>query len=242
MQLKGKTALVTGGALRIGRAICEALASAGTNVIIHYLNSEAEAEALCLALQKQGVSSWTIKADLALRAECESLIGKASKLAGGLDFLINNAAIFQKDTLVTGGQATTSVQFQVNFFAPLQLTRSFAKSVSNGAIINLLDRRITGYGTDCLSYTLSKKALYELTQTAALELAPRIRVNAVAPGATLPPSAVGGKNIVHDLAGHIPLEKKNTPQDVAEAVLFLLGNDAITGQVIYVDGGQHLTL
>ena len=239
MKLHGQTALVTGGAVRIGLAICDALAAAGANVIIHTRNSAMEAEALRKDLMQHGVQVWVLTADLNSEVACHDLIQRAIATAGQLDILINNAAVFHKDNLETTTEAKLLAEFWPNLFAPLLLMRAFARQSSGGKIINLLDRRIAGYDTECVPYVLTKKALAELTQLAARELAPRFTVNGVAPGAVLPPPGKGAEYL-HDQAGPVPLQKQITPADVAAAVLALLQNDAITGQILFVDGGQHL--
>ncbi len=226
MDLNGKRALVTGGAVRIGRAITEALQSAGVEVVIHYRNSEDEAKAL---------SPFTVQADLQSMAECSALIEKA----GPVDILVNNASIFTKDAMADGTPERVQREFNVNLFAPMELTRKFAAQTENGAVINLLDRRIRCHDSTCVPYSITKKGLEELTKLTAVEYAPNIRVNAVAPGPILPPPGSPAES-ARELAGNIPLENLPTPEQIAEAVLFLLKADSVTGQVIYVDGGQHL--
>lgn len=239
MILKGQTALVTGGAVRIGRAICEALAATGVNVVVHYRSSAAEAETLRAELECHGVKVWTLAADLSSEAACNDLVQHAGAVAGRLDLLINNAAVFHKDGLRATTGEKLLAEFWPNLFAPLLLMRAFAQHSSGGKIINLLDRRITGRDTTCVPYLLAKKALAELTQLAAVELAPRFTVNGIAPGAILPPPGKGA-DYLQDAAGHVPLKEQITPAQVAAAVLMLLRNDAITGQIVFVDGGQHL--
>lgn len=226
MNLSGKRALVTGGAVRIGRVIVEALQSEGVDVVVHYNDSKAEAEAL---------SPYTVRADLERPEECSSLIERA----GHPDILINNASIFTKDSLALSTPDKVLREFQINLFAPMELMRTFAAHVGEGAIVNLLDRRICCHDTTCVPYSISKKGLEELTETAALEYAPQICINAVAPGPVLPPpgSAVAS---ARELAGYIPLDTLPSPAQIADAVLFLLKADSITGQTIFVDGGQHL--
>lgn len=231
--------MVTGGAVRIGRAICEALAGAGINVIVHYRSSAAEALALCADLERRGVKAWALAADLTTGAACTDLVQRAAASAGRLDILINNAAVFHKDNLRTTTEAGLLAEFWPNLFAPLLLMRALARQSAGGKIVNLLDRRIAGHDVDCVPYVLAKKALAELTQLAARELAPRFTVNGVAPGAVLPPPGQGA-DYLHDHAGPVPLQIQVTPADVAAGVLALLQNDAITGQILFVDGGQHL--
>ena len=231
--------MVTGGAVRIGRAICEVLAGAGLNVVVHYRSSAAEALALCADLERRGVKAWALAADLTTEAACTDLVQRAAAAAGRLDILINNAAVFHKDSLRTTTEAGLLAEFWPNLFAPLLLMRALAQQSAGGKIVNLLDRRIVGHDVECVPYVLAKKALAELTQLAARELAPRFTVNGVAPGAVLPPPGQGA-DYLHDRAGPVPLQKQVTPADVAAAVLALLQNDAVTGQILFVDGGQHL--
>jgi NAD(P)-dependent dehydrogenase (short-subunit alcohol dehydrogenase family) len=226
MNLQGKRALVTGGAVRIGAAITKALQAEGVEVVVHYRNSKAEAEAL---------SPYTVQSNLESPEACSHLVEEA----GRLDILVNNASIFTKDTLESATPERVQREMQVNLFAPMELCRTFAAQVGEGAIINLLDRRIRSHDTTCVPYTLSKKGLEELTRLAALEYAPRIRVNAVAPGPVLPPPGSTVVN-VRELAGHIPLDALPTPVEIAEAAVYLLKAGSVTGQIIFVDGGQHL--
>lgn len=234
MNLRGKAALVTGGAVRIGRAICEALAAEGARVAVHYRSSRKEAVALA-----KSIGGCAIRSDLESEASCEGVIGEALAELGRLDILVNNAAAFSKDTIRTMTAAKIGQEFWPNLFIPMLLTRAFACQVRKGALVNLLDRRITSLDASCVSYVLSKKALADFTRIAALDLAPRIRVNGVAPGAVLPPPGKGMKYL-HDKAGPVPLKRQVTPGDVADAVVYLLHSDSITGQIIYVDGGQNL--
>ena len=212
--------------MRIGKAITEALQTAGAEVVVHYRNSKAEAEALSLL---------TIQADLQCLEECSGLIERA----GPLDILINNASIFTKDSLADATPERVRREFQINLFAPMELTRAFAAQAGNGAVVNLLDRRIACNDTSCVPYSITKKGLEDLTKLAALEYAPDIRVNAVAPGPVLPPPGSSAES-ARELAGNIPLDQLPTLGNIAEAVVFLLQSDSITGQVIFVDGGQHL--
>jgi len=226
MILEGKRALVTGGAVRIGKAITEALQAAGAEVVVHYRDSGDEAKRL---------SPFTVQADLSSVEECSELIGRA----GPLDILINNASVFTKDSLADAFPDRVQREFQTNLFAPMELIRTFAAQAGQGTVINLLDRRIRCNDTSCVPYSITKKGLEELTKLAALEYAPAIRVNAVAPGPILPPPGSSVES-ARELAGNIPLEELPSPEGIAEAALFLLKAESITGQIIYVDGGQHL--
>jgi len=221
---------MTGGAVRIGRAIADALLAEGAEVIIHFQTSEKEAKAL---------SPKTIQADLSDPAQCEILLERAAEQFGKIDILINNAAVFYQTKLADALHDVVMKELQINLLAPLALIRSFARQNKTGKIINLLDRRITSHDTTCVPYMLSKKGLEELTKLAAIDLAPGITVNAVAPGAVLPPPKQAD-NPAWEYAGTIPLEKRPALADIADAVLYLLKSDVITGQTIFVDGGQNL--
>ncbi len=226
MNLSGKRALVTGGAVRIGRAIVKALQSEGVDVVVHYNHSRADAEDL---------SPYTVQADLECPEESSALVDRV----GPLDILINNASIFTKDSLASSTPEKTLREFQINLFSPMELTRTFAAQGKHGAVVNLLDRRIHCHDTTCAPYSISKNGLAELTRLAALEFAPHVRVNAVAPGPVLPPPGSSASS-ARELAGNIPLDELPTPDEIAQAVIFLLKAEAVTGQIIFVDGGQNL--
>ncbi len=239
MKLRGKTALVTGGAVRIGKAICEALADEGCNIVIHCSRSTLAAQQLSETIRARGVKAWVVREAIDSEADCRSLISASIKQAKRLDILVNNAAVFHKSRIATVTERKLAVEFGLNLFAPICLTRLFAEQVEQGAVINLLDRRIMANDIDCLPYSLSKKALAAFTQEAALALAPGFTVNAVAPGAVLPPPGKG-EQYLKDRAGRSPLNNRITPQDVAAGVVALLRLEGITGQTLFVDGGQHL--
>ncbi len=230
MNLEGKRALITGGAVRIGRAIAEALEAEGAEVIVHFRHSQKEAEAL---------SAQTIRADLDDPAQCERLVERAAAQFGPIDILINNASVFHQSTILNSTHETLMKELQPNLLAPFALIRGFAQQKRPGKIVNLLDRRVTSHDTSCVPYMLSKKGLEELTKLAALELAPGITVNAVAPGAVLPPPDKAS-DTAWEPAGTVPLKRRPTPGDIADAVIYLLKSDIITGQILFIDGGQHL--
>lgn len=234
-----KTALVTGGAVRIGKAIVECLVGAGYGVVIHADRSLRAANTQAEAIRRRGGRAWVVCAALDSETACHAVIESAYRLAGRLDVLVNNAAVFHKDTLATVTENSLLAEMRINCFAPVLLTRYFAARSRNGCVINLLDRRIASHDGTCIPYLLSKTALAEFTRTAALALAPHIRVNGVAPGAVLPPPGKGTSHL-HDSAGPVPLRRQVTPRDVAEAVLALVKAESVTGQIMFVDGGQHL--
>ena len=238
-ELKGKTALVTGASKRIGKAIALGLASQGTNVIIHYRKSEAEAEKVRGEIAALGAKSWLIKADLSDLASCKRLMDQAYDRAGKIDILINNASIFPLNKMSKIDTESLEREMSTNAWAPFTLGILLSEKTREGRIINLLDTRIAGYDFNHFSYYLSKRMLEILTNSMALKQAPNITVNAVAPGLILPPE---GKdlNYLESKKGEVPLKRYGSVSDVVDAVLFLLKSDYITGQVIFVDGGKHL--
>lgn len=236
MDIKNKRVLVTGGAVRIGMAICAAFAEAGAKLAIHYNKSGEEAAKLLKELGGEKSGHKTVQCELSDLDAVENLIPSLGKI----DILINNASIYFPCPLAKENIAGAKRQLDINFRAPLILMKKFhGQKITEGCIINLLDRRIAKSFPDDGSYALSKKALAEATLTAALEWAPRIRVNGVAPGAVLPPSFMKDSKMKKQIA-MTPMKKAPTPGDVAKACIFLVGTDSITGQVIFVDGGQHL--
>ena len=248
MDLAGKKVLVTGGAVRIGRAIVDCLSESGCDVALQYLHSADAAKETVSRLEARGVRSVALQVDLTMISEVSSLVDTSASALGGLDILINNAAVFHKHSLHDSTPGRLQAELAVNAYAPIALMRAFAKyrdrAVSAGAapvagIVNILDRRIAAIEPGALPYQLSKSMLRDATLLAARELGPAIRVNAVAPGPVLPPPGQGDAYL-QEHAGPMVLARRPSPQDVAEAVRFLLEADAITGQIIYVDSGQHL--
>ena len=238
--LEGKTALVTGGAKRIGRATVLALGAEGVDIVVHdHQSLQGECEKLCGELGGLGVKSWIVPADFADPSGYQSLVGRAFEASGRLDILINNASVFSPDTLTDANFNEVVRQMQINAWAPFVLSREFARRAGQGKIVNVLDTRIAGFDFKHLSYIMSKHALYLLTRMTAVEFSPHISVNSVAPGLILPP---GGKDesYLEALASTVPLRRHGDPRDVTDAVLFLLKSNFITGQVIFVDGGRHL--
>ena len=235
-----KVALVTGGAKRIGGAICRALAQSGYTIALHYGTSTAGAEKTARDISKDGGVCATFACDLSDAHATEDLIPSVLAELGSLDVLINSASIFEKSTLAEGSIDVWDRHFAVNLKAPYILMRSFARYAKQGSIVNILDTHVVRNKTARAAYLLSKKALGELTKMAAVEFAPRLRVNGVAPGLILPPASEK-MNYLDRLAKQVPLRRKGNVENIAHAVLFLLENDYVTGQVIYEDGGEHLT-
>jgi NAD(P)-dependent dehydrogenase (short-subunit alcohol dehydrogenase family) len=237
MDLTNKTALVTGGAVRIGRAICEALAREGCRVVIHCNRSARQARALAMRLRRDGGQAWVVQGDFRSPGGCERVMARAFRAAGTVDVLVNNASVFHKQSLLAATDADLRAEWEVNLAAPLRLMQAFARRARRGKIVNLLDRRIASRQLDAVPYLLSKKALAELTRLAAIELAPAIMVNGVAPGAVL---AANRKGNAREKAGRFLLGRRPAVDDVVRALVFLLHADSITGQIIFVDSGQHL--
>jgi hypothetical protein len=239
MSLAGKTALVTGAAKRLGRATALTLAHEGVNVVLHCRTSTKAAEELADAGRALGVKAWTLTADLASPGAAQSLVERALDMAGPLDFLINNASVFPTSAMADVSVENVHASVDLNALAPFLAARRFAEQRRDGAIINFLDARIVDYDREHVAYHLSKRMLFELTRMMALEFAPAIRVNAVAPGLILPPAGKD-ESYLASLAHTNPLNRYGGVDDVTSAVVFLLQSPFITGQVIFVDGGRHL--
>jgi len=238
-RLQGQTAIVTGGSQRIGKAIASRLAELGANIVIHYNQSVSEAEKVKMKLVDRGVKAWTIQADLSKSDDYETLVKRAWDLSGSIGIIVNNASVFSSGDLMKLSFNELIKNFEVNAWAPFVIGRKFKEYSGGGSIINILDTRIADTDLKHPAYILSKKMLHELTGMMAVEFAPGIRVNAVAPGLILPPSGKD-KSYLNELTGTVPLKRHGKPGDVADAAGFLAMSDFVTGQVIYVDGGRHM--
>ena len=238
-RLDGKSALVTGAARRIGRAISLALAREGANVAVHYSRSGREAVELAAEIESLGVQAVALGADLADPDQLAGLIERAREALGTIEILVNNASIFPSDTLETLDLAGLERSIEINAWAPLVLTRALAAQSERGHVINLLDSRVSGFDHTHAAYVLSKHVLRAITRTAAIELAPGIAVNGIAPGLILPPAGKD-EQYVERLAQTVPLKRSGAPEDIAAAVVYLATSEFVTGETIYVDGGRHL--
>ncbi len=231
--------LITGGSRRIGKGLAMGLAQEGYAIALHYHTSDKDALASAAEISALGVRCEIFKCDLSRQSSVTSLIPAVLKKIPDVQVLINNASIFERASLT----ATSTEQFNrildVNFKAPFLLCREFAKHCKRGSIINILDTKISKYQPVYFAYTLSKKALEQLTYMAAKELGPKIRVNGVAPGLVLP-SADRNKRRLEQMAGKIPLKKSGKVQDVVDAVKYLLNAQYVTGQCLFADGGQNI--
>ncbi len=233
--------LVTGAAVRIGRAIALRFARGGAAVAVHFNTSEAEARQLLVELERlaPGAGHRTVRADLRSPQERGCLIPCLAADGFTPDCLVNNASTYRRRSLRGLTEEQVREDFEVNFFAPFQLMRDFARVCRRGAIVNLLDQRVSGVDPGAGAYGLAKKALRDATEAAALEWAPEIRVNGVAPGFVLPPPGVPEEKMAKFIPG-IPMRRAATPEEIAEACWFLASGPSVTGQVLFVDGGLHL--
>jgi len=237
--LTGKTALVTGAAKRIGRVIALTLARNGAHVVVHYHQSAQEALELCSEIQRLGVSAWPVPGDLMDAQQAEKIFPDAVAKAGPIDILVNNGSIFEKDTLWEATEESIGKNVRIHAVAPLILARQLARQERTAHIVNLLDTRVAVYDREHASYDLSKSMLLTLTRMLALELAPKVAVNAIAPGSILPPPGQG-QAYMAKLTYTNPLNRIGDPEEIAETVLYLVRSRFVTGQIVYVDGGMHL--
>jgi NAD(P)-dependent dehydrogenase (short-subunit alcohol dehydrogenase family) len=237
-----KVALVTGAAKRIGKSIALRLAENGWNVAIHYRNSAAKAEAVAAEVRLRGGKAMTIEADLCHEHEVEAIVPKVADQLGPLSLLVNNASVFEMDKAETATRASWDKHIETNLRAPFVLSQAFARQFtadSGGNIINLLDQRVWKLTPYFVSYTIAKMGLWTLTRTLALSYAPRIRVNGIGPGPTLPSPRQSPEQFAQQSAA-MPLGHGATPREIARAVLFILETPSMTGQMIALDGGEHL--
>jgi NAD(P)-dependent dehydrogenase (short-subunit alcohol dehydrogenase family) len=239
-----RSALVTGAGRRIGRTIAIELARAGFDVAIHYGGSREEAEAVADEIRALGRKAVVLGADLADDGETRALVAQAVEALGPLSVLVNNASVFLDDRIDTLSAESWDTHLKVNLYAPIALAQAFATQGPAGApegasVVNLTDQRVWKPTPQFFSYSISKAGLWFATRTLAQALAPRIRVNAVGPGPTLPSIHQSPEDFAAE-AANIPLERRSAPEDIARAVLYLVDASSVTGQMIAVDGGQHL--
>jgi NAD(P)-dependent dehydrogenase (short-subunit alcohol dehydrogenase family) len=232
-------ALVTGGARRIGRAVCLKLASAGFDVAIHHHASGDEAEALAATIAGLGRRAVALKADLRDETAVRALVPQAASALGLVTALVNNASVFEDDRVGGLSRESWDRHIETNLRAPIVLAEAFAEQGGEGAIVNLLDQKVLKPDPRFFSYSLSRNGLWWATRTLAQALAPRIRVNGVGPGPTLPSIHQTQSEFDAEAAGTL-LQRSGDPEAVADAVLWLIDATLVTGQMIAVDGGQHL--
>lgn len=237
-----KVALVTGGAVRIGRVIALALARRGWDVAIHFRHSAAEAHETVIQIEALGQRAVALQCDLSDETAVKALLPKAASTLGPVSCLVNNASLFEQDSVEDFSVAQLDAHMRTNVAAPLLLTQALYRGTpdnSQAVAINLLDQKLFNLNPDFLSYTLSKAALQSATTMLAQALAPKVRVVGIAPGITL----VSGDQTNEGFAKahrQTPLGKSSTPEDIAATVCFLAESPAITGTTLLVDGGQHL--
>jgi NAD(P)-dependent dehydrogenase (short-subunit alcohol dehydrogenase family) len=237
-----RAALVTGAAKRIGRALALALAADRWAVAVHHHRSAAEAESVVEEIVRAGGRAVALQADLANEAETARLVARAADALGPLGCLVNNASVFENDTALTVTRDAWDRHLETNLRAPFVLMQDFARQLppeAEGCIVNLLDERVWNLTPYFVSYTLTKAALWTLTQTMALALAPRIRVNGIGPGPALPSPRQTAEQFERQCR-LMPLERGTTPDEIVAALRFILAARSMTGQMIALDGGQHL--
>jgi NAD(P)-dependent dehydrogenase (short-subunit alcohol dehydrogenase family) len=235
-------ALVTGAAKRIGRAIALDLAKHGWTVGVHYHRSAPEAAEVVREIEGGGGRAAALHADLSREADAQALIPIATEALGPLTCLVNNASLFEMDKIETVTRASWDAHIDTNLRAPLVLSQVFAGQLpadAAGVIVNMLDQRVWNLTPYFLSYTVAKMGLWTLTRTLALALAPRIRVNGIGPGPTLPSPRQTPEQFARQCQA-MPLGRGTTREEICSAVRFILDTPAMTGQMIALDGGQHL--
>lgn len=235
------TALITGASKRIGKAIAQHLAAKGWNIIVHFNSSREEADSLVDELSESYANQKfsSVKADLSNVNEVVGLVPKVISEFGDFDLLINNASVFDKSYIQETSFELFDGQLDVNLKAPFFLMRDFANYCKKGNIINFVDTRITSNKSNFAAYSLSKKGLWDLTQMAALELSPNIRVNAIAPGVTLAPENED-ESYLEKLSKGIPMKRPGGIGPILKSLDYILENNFLTGQLLFTDGGENL--
>jgi len=239
--MEAKKIIITGSATRIGAAIARALADNGKQITLHFNKSNNEVKKLKIELENAGAKVFLIKADLSKTTNTRKIIPFAFKMMKGLDCLINNASIFENDSIENFKENSFNNHMNINLKAPSILTRDFKKFIKNnkGNIINIIDQRIFKLTPYFFSYTLSKTGLETLTKTSAMSLAPSIRVNGVAPGPTIKNKRQSENHFKKQWKSLI-LKSKVDVTNICETVKYFINNDNVTGQIISVDSGQSL--
>jgi NAD(P)-dependent dehydrogenase (short-subunit alcohol dehydrogenase family) len=237
-----RTALVTGGAVRLGRALVEALAAEGCDGAIHVRRSEREAQTAAAMVRAAGRRATVLQADLADEAQSSALLGRAEAALGPVGVLVNNASRFERDEWHDATRQTWDAHIEPNLRAPFVLMQDFARALpeaAEGVVVNMLDQRVLSLTPHFVSYTVSKAGLWALTQTMALALAPRIRVNGIGPGPALRSARQTPEQFAQQAAS-VPLGHGPDEAEIARAALAILSLPSMTGQMNALDGGQHL--
>ncbi|HEY2358928.1 MAG TPA: SDR family oxidoreductase [Phenylobacterium sp.] len=235
-------ALVTGGARRIGRALAAAAADAGYDVAIHVRSVDDEAEAAAAEVRAKGRKAAILACDLRKEATTVALVGEAEAELGAVTLLVNSASVFEEDAFTDMNRASWDAHMETNLRSPLVLAQVFARRLPanrDGLIVNILDQRVLNTSPEFFSYSLSKAALWDATRMLAQALAPRIRVNGIGPGPTLP--SIHQDQAAFDAEARATLMRRSvSPAEIAQALRYLIDATAVTGQMIAVDAGQHL--
>lgn len=239
LTMKKKTIVVTGGSKRIGGHIVNYFANQGHQVVFQYLNSADTAKQLLTQYEQQSLQVAAIQADLSQISAAEKIIQFALDQFGTIDLLINNASVMREQPLMQLSAEEFDENFNVNLRAPILLTQAFAKHLPKGHVINFLDRSVNSHRIDQVSYLLSKKALAEFTQIAALSLAPHFRVNGIAPGRILPRINEEPTDL-ENILKKIPLRREGTFNDITDAIEALEQMTYVTGQILYLAGGKQI--
>ena len=237
-----RAALVTGAAQRIGRAIALALAGEGFDIAVHHHTSVAAAEATCAEIRQTGRRAMLLRADLADEAQTTTLLPRVTAAFGPVGVLVNNASPFERDEWHDAGRASWDAHIEPGLRAPFVLVQQFARMLpeaAEGVVVNMLDQRVWSITPHFVSYTVAKAGLWTLTQSMALALAPRIRVNGIGPGPALPNIRQTQEQFERQAAS-TPLHRGTSPDEIARAVLAILALPSMTGQMLALDGGQHL--
>jgi pteridine reductase len=235
----GQVALVTGGATRLGREIALGLARHGADIALHYNSSADQALSAATEIRSLGRTCHLVQADLTLIDSPAQIFHSLPPALGPVDILINSAGLFERGTLAESSPEQWERLIAVNIRSAFFLCQAFARQTKKGSIVNIADWRAEQPDPDFLVYSISKSALLTLTHALARTLAPGIRVNAVAPGAILPPAGANPEYIER-VKSKIPLQRFGSPADVLEAIVYLLAAPFITGEVMHVTGGQEL--
>lgn len=236
-------ALITGAARRIGRTLAAAAADRGFDVALHVRAIDDAAESAAAEVRAKGRKAVLLACDLRQEAAIVALVSQAEAELGAVTLLVNCASVFEHDAFADMNRASWDLHMETNLRAPLVLAQAFARRLPpdrGGLIVNILDQRVLRPGPDFFSYTLSKSALWDATRMLAQALAPRIRVNAIGPGPTLQSIHQDGAAFAAEAAA-TPLARPVDPADIGRALGYLIDADAVTGQMIAVDSGQHLT-
>jgi pteridine reductase len=242
VELEGRSAIVTGGAVRLGRAQALALGERGVRVVVHYNASAGPAHEVVGLIADAGSEAIAVQADLSVPGRAPALVDRAVEAFGRADILVNSAAIFEQGYWDDTTEENWDRHFNINLKSPFFLTQAFARQVSSdrrGHVVNIADWRAVQPGVGHVAYTLTKAALVAMTHSMAQALAPNIHVNAIAPGLILPPPGYGPEYMAR-YAPTIPAKRTGTPADIVRALLYLLDADFVTGELLYVTGGEHL--